>query len=526
MAAASAAPLLQGADHPKRITIAMGSAGERVFKLGDQEVVLMGGNYVIKGPPYFPPKEVVSADALEMSQGAEQMLYKPPPAADGSARCVKPCVRLGCLWEGSMPDKAGPIDPTWAANLETTIKAFAEQNVYVFLELHDDAFTTTNGGEGLPWWTGAYMQETAHAHSTSGHCCCFTKPSYITNPENPMTTVCPWWVCCCCKIEPVRSHGDNPWAAYAVGTNQGNPASMNVGNRSMRMNNNDLSWGLGTLVWTTQVHNYAPRLYQCHSNAADRQALFEPYVQYIQWLCRKWEQHWNVIGIELLNEPVLGGMPNLKRFLSCRRDLFDFYANVMDSLGKSDPPIRAPLALEDGFGSLGSGSNFMKVLSMIPISSFAKEKLKEWGEKNQLILSIHWYPSGGTLGHLAKVTVEQYVAMGKKESAELMASSPIWVSEFCMLLPEHTAKYLAEFTNAGSPCTTYWQYTDTQYTQSFGWYKYPPEVKQYGDPVDVLGIVNEKAWAAYEPTVADGTYWGAQITGSGGGQTGVLSKVK
>lgn len=346
------------------------------------------------------------------------------------------------------------------------------------------------------------------------------------NPENPMTTVCPWWVCCCCKIEPVRSHGDNPWAAYAVGTNQGNPASMNVGNRSMRMNNNDFSWGLGTLVWTTQVHNYAPRLYQCHSNAADRQALFEPYVQYIQWLCRKWEQHWNVIGIELLNEPVLGGMPNLKRFLSCRRDLFDFYANVMDSLGKSDPPIRAPLALEDGFGSLGSGSNFMKVLSMIPISSFAKEKLKEWGEKNQLILSIHWYPSGGTLGHLAKVTVEQYVAMGKKESAELMASSPIWVSEFCMLLPEHTAKYLAEFTNAGSPCTTYWQYTDTQYTQSFGWYKYPPEVKQYGDPVDVLGIVNEKAWAAYEPTVADGTYWGAQITGYGGGQTGVLSKVK
>ena len=58
----------------------------------------------------------------------------------------------------------------------------------------------------------------------------------------------------------------------------------------MRMNNNDLSWGLGTLVWTTQVHNYAPRLYQCHSNAADRQALFEPYVQYIQWLCRPGEK--------------------------------------------------------------------------------------------------------------------------------------------------------------------------------------------------------------------------------------------
>ena len=56
---------------------------------------------------------------------------------------------------------------------------------------------------------------------------------------------------------------------------------------------------------------------------------------------------------------------------------------------------------------------------------------EEWGEKNQLILSIHWYPSGGLLGHLDKVTVEQYVAMGKKQSAQLMASSPIWVSEFC-----------------------------------------------------------------------------------------------
>ena len=66
-------------------------------------------------------------------------------------------------------------------------QAFAEQNVYVFLELHDDAFTTTNGGEGLPWWTGAYMQETAHAHSTSGHCCIFTKPSYITKPGR--------WIC-------------------------------------------------------------------------------------------------------------------------------------------------------------------------------------------------------------------------------------------------------------------------------------------------------------------------------------------
>ena len=43
------------------------------------------------------------------------------------------------------------------------------------------------------------------------------------------------------------------------------------------------------------------------------------------------------------------------------------------------------------------------------------------------------------------------------------------------------------------------------------------QVKQYGEPVDSLGIVNQKAWAAYEPTVADGTYWGGQVCGSKGG---------
>ena len=438
-------------------------------------MVLLGGNYVIKAQPYFPPRDVVLADALEMSEGAKAMLYKPPPAADGSQRVVRPCVRLGCMWEGSMPDKAGPIDPTWAANLEATITAFKEHGVYVFLELHDDAFTTTNGGEGLPWWTGAHMQETATPQSASGHCCCCTTPSYITNPDHPMTTVCPWWVCCCCCIEPVRTHGDNPWAAFAVGTGQGNPASMHVGNVSMRLNNNDLSWGLGTLVWVTQVHNYAPRFYQCHSNPVDRKALFDPYVQYIQYLGSKWEQHWNVVGIELLNEPVLGGLPHVYQFLSCRRHLFDFYGAVLETLGQNDPPFRCPLALEDGFGSLGSGSKFMRLLSMIPISSKAKKQLKEWGEKNQLILSMHWYPSGGTLGHLAKVTVPEYVAMGKKQSAELMASSPIWLSEYCELLPQDTADLLAQWTDAGSPCTTYWQYVDLEYTQTFGWYKYPPE---------------------------------------------------
>lgn len=53
-----------------------GDAGERCFKMETEEVVLMGGNYVIKGPPYFPPKEVVRANALEMSQGDRKKKIK------------------------------------------------------------------------------------------------------------------------------------------------------------------------------------------------------------------------------------------------------------------------------------------------------------------------------------------------------------------------------------------------------------------------------------------------------------------
>lgn len=275
----------------------------------------------------------------------------------------------------------------------------------VCAQVHDDAFSTTNGGCGLPWWTGAYMQEHVDSTSTSGHCCCCTTPSYITNPDNPLALVCEcpsWLACCCCGIQPVRTTGDNPWAAYAVGTNMGNPASMNVGNLSMRLNNNDLAWGLGTLIWVSQVHNYAPRFYQSHKKEGDRQNLFEPFVQHIKFLCSKWEQHWNCVAVEVLNEPVLAGLPHPYRFMSCRRDLFDFYGALLEELDAAGS--RAPLALEDGFGTLGSGSNYMKFLSLVPISDVAKKKLQQWGEKNQLIVSIHYYPSDGKLSHLSKVT--------------------------------------------------------------------------------------------------------------------------
>ncbi|CAE7327587.1 unnamed protein product [Symbiodinium natans] len=519
--AAASSPLL-AADDPKRVVVALGAGGEKVFKLDGEEVVLMGGNYVFKTQPYFPPREVVSANAKQMSDGARSMSYTPPPAADGSPRSVKACVRLGCMLEGAMPNKAGSVDPTWAANLDATIEAFAEQGVYVFLEVHMDAFSTTNGGDGFPWWIGDYMQSNIKSDSASGHCCCFGSPSYIVNPENPMTLVFPSWLACCCCIRGVQTEGNNPWAAYAIGTGLGNPAAMNVGNLSVRLNNNDSAWQAGTLTWITQVHNYAARFYQSASTS-DREAIFEPYCQHIRYLCRKWEQHWNVVAVELLNEPVLGGLPSLRQYFTNRRNLFDLYAGVLEELGQSEPPIRTPLALQDGFGSLARASCLMKLLSCIPISSKAQQQLREWGEKCQLILSIHWYPGLGCLSHNTTILPKAFIAMAKEESRDLMASSPLWLSEF--YLPS-VSEGLAFFANAGLPAMTYWQYVDTEYTQTGGWFKYPPSVTQYGEPITTDGTVNAEAWAAYEKTVADGSYWGGMVCGGANGQNDVLSKVK
>ena len=34
----------------------------------------------------------------------------------------------------------------------------ARQGVHVFLDMHQDAFSTTNGGEGIPYWVAADFQ--------------------------------------------------------------------------------------------------------------------------------------------------------------------------------------------------------------------------------------------------------------------------------------------------------------------------------------------------------------------------------
>ena len=132
-----------------------------IFRINGKEVVFMGGNYVVKAPPYFPPLEVVQKDAKAMAMGAKKMAYTPPPATDGTPRPVIPCVRLGVLMEGAIPTKGLSIDSSYAAQLESVIKTFKDAGVYVFLDMHQDAACTTNGGEGYPYWVTEDFQNRA-----------------------------------------------------------------------------------------------------------------------------------------------------------------------------------------------------------------------------------------------------------------------------------------------------------------------------------------------------------------------------
>mmetsp|Transcript_117698 Transcript_117698/g.375111 ORF Transcript_117698/g.375111 Transcript_117698/m.375111 type:complete len:578 (+) Transcript_117698:50-1783(+) len=519
-----------GEADPRRITISdsTGSGepkGPKVFKLEGQEIVLFGGNYVMKARPYFPPLDVVVADAQRLAQELKLSAYRPPPAKDGSPRRAVCCVRLGAMMEGAMPDEAMKLDEQWAANLEAAIKAFADAGVYVFLDVHQDAYCTTNGGDGLPWWMAAEMQRTAGCCTPSGecHCCCCCcgspNPSYLTSPEHPLKLMLPWCIAKCIGMRQIETDPEDqdPWRNFSVGGQAGHPGLMNIGNINMRLNNHDVAWAEGTVGATRQCHNFATRFHESPFSERDREPLFEPYLQHIRYLCRAWERHWNVVAVELLNEPFLAGLPNVLQMMVSRRRLFDFHLATLEGLERSEPPVRAPIALQDGHGSIEGASLSTKLLAVVPVSAAAQQKLTEWGRNDRLILSFHYYP-----GPVTTMDFGPFIAKARRQADELMGGAPLFLSEFWAETSQEEADMMAEAANLGCTAITYWQYVNEEFTGNPGWYKYPPEVELLGDPISFDGVVNWEAWMAYQKTVRDGTAWGGMICGAAGAQEDVI----
>lgn len=501
------------------------------FQMNGQEVVLMGGNYVLKSYPFFPPVDVVKTDAQILSQGAKNMSYVPPPAADGTARPVVPCVRLGTMMDAAMPEKGKGIDPSFITKLEATIEAFRDEGVYVFCDIHTDSVSATGGGDGMPWWAisdfqdraGCFMEQCCCCCCFSGSCwsgcpeCCRT--SYLTNSQHPLQPCfcLPNCLLNCFGFGITTYEGDKePWKAYSVG-GEGNPSYMNVGNPSMRMNNSDEKWH--TLYISAQAQNSAKRLYGSARNKADKESFFDPYVSFVKYLCSLWEKYENVIAVELLNEPPLGGLPNLCYALSIWRRVDSFFGDVLEELAKE--PIQCPIAITN-FGSAAPSSECLfSCLSLAGIPSHTKKQYQLLKQQNRLIFSFHYYTP--PLTNSLQATIDA----AKKFVDETVGGAPIWLSEFFENTPEKTANSMGMAIDAGVPAACYWNYANTDYTGQDGWFKYPPDVLGAGSgiPVNGAGVIDPLAWEEYAKTVANNSHFGADITGSGGAHERVLELV-
>ena len=501
------------------------------FKMDGQEVILMGANYVMKSDPFFPPLEIIRSDAKVLADGAKSMEYKPPVAADGTARRVLPCVRLGTCMDAAMPSSNREIDASFVSKLEGCIKAFRDEGVYVFCDIHTDSISTTSGGDGVPWWVTADFQDRAGCFMEQCCCCCCfsycsccpecCRTSYVTNPSHPLQPFCgaPNCLMSCFKLGITKYDGDaDPWKAHAVGAGAGNPAHMNVGNASMRKNNSDEHWH--SLYVTAQVQNSAKRLYGSAHNQADKQIFFDPYVKFVKYLCSLWDKYENVVAVELLNEPPLGGLPNLCYSFSIWRQVAGFFGDVLEDLS-ADPSIKCPIAVTN-FGSAAPASErTFRCLALAGVPSHAKKHFQLLAQQNRLIFSFHYYVPPLTASFQATVDA------AKKFAAESLHGAPIWLSEFFEDCPQKTADQMAMAVDLGLNAVTYWNYADTDFTGQPGWWKYPPAVLSAGtgEPVNEHGQIDPLAFAEHAKTVIAESHFGADITGSGGAQKYVLGLV-
>ena len=233
------------ADHPQRIRV-VERRGRRILALGDDEVVVVGGNYVLKAAPWFPPPEDVARDCRAVVANLARGSWRVP------GKRVVPCWRLGCLWSGAMPSP-GRLDPEWVARLEETVSTFEAHGIYCFLEVHQDAMCATNGGEGVPVWVAQHFQ--ARPETAAGE-------SYLVSPSHPLEIALPrllqplWG-----RLVSVQTSGEeDPWRAFSVEDEApGRPATlMNLGNPSIRLNNYGESWRSGVLFLSKQVQSLLP----------------------------------------------------------------------------------------------------------------------------------------------------------------------------------------------------------------------------------------------------------------------------
>ena len=500
-------------------------AGAKLVDAATRErTCLVGPNVCVKAPPYLPSLHVTEAHALGLASSMHVHAYSP------ACPRLAPVVRLCAMLEAALPD--GPdLDVDFVARLNATIGAYKARGVHVILDVHQDAFASSNGGEGLPVWLVAQMQRNR-------------SESYVTTPARPLALAkwasrLEWLFGSHLPLPPAPTTiGDDPWRAYSLGADSGDPRRMNLGNPSMRLNNNDGAWSRGTLLFTKQVHNIADRFYGApRASAADRASLFEPYLAHVRMLSSLYDAHANVVAIELLNEPPLGGLDaSPTHILSVRRRLFDWYADVSEALLREGAAV--PLAVGDIANSVAGGAVWRRPLfaalsapGVGSISSYATARLRARAAADKLLFAYHFYNGPLTEG----ASFDDFASYAKRFAAGLRGDDgggvPTFLGEYIEFAdgrndPPRLAASLARAVGIlGISAATYWQGGEPSWTGTDGWFKYAPSL--YPHCIEDPGAAecargHPGDFAAYQRTIEDNSFWGGAITGSHGAVAPVL----
>jgi len=100
-------------------------------------VIVHGLNLVYKHAPYAPPATAAGFRARD---------------ARWLARHGFNGARVGTLWAGLTPDAPGAADPTYLRRVQRVLDLLAGKRIWLQLDMHQDQWHETYGGEGVPQW--------------------------------------------------------------------------------------------------------------------------------------------------------------------------------------------------------------------------------------------------------------------------------------------------------------------------------------------------------------------------------------
>lgn len=115
-------------------TDSLNAAGDWITNGDGQVVILHGLNQVYKIAPFEPSADGFSADDAAFLE------------ANGFN-----VVRLGVIWAGVEPEP-DVYNDAYLASIAQTVQTLADHHIRVILDMHQDAYSSTFGGEGAPSW--------------------------------------------------------------------------------------------------------------------------------------------------------------------------------------------------------------------------------------------------------------------------------------------------------------------------------------------------------------------------------------